>query len=92
MKRIEAGPPLAPIGFCAPPVSASPMGPPWLAIGIAVAMLFSTFGIAASHVAALRAEIASLKSIHKTDGDGRLFPKDAARCCDPNGNQIWRAQ
>lgn len=78
--RIDAGP-LPPLGFDAPPDQARHMPPLLIAAGLALAIAVICLSIASTRPARL------LSPTFDAIG-AALFPKDGARCCDPNGNAM----
>lgn len=82
MKRISAGPALPPLGFNSPPDTASPSAVVMIAALTVAAIVTCVLSIAAYDALTL---IAAPR--HQLT-DAQLFPKEATRCCDANGNEL----
>lgn len=85
MKRISADHAMPPIGFATPPDSAAPVAALWLAAGLLGAVVAVVLAIN------VNGSIERITAPRHHLTDAQLFPKDADRCCDANGNE-WMAR
>ena len=86
MKRLAFARNEPPIGFDAPPDSASPSAPAWASLAMIFAIVVAIAG------SELKRAVDRVLAPPLVLAGERLFTKDHSRCCDANGNDLRPAQ